>query len=137
MDRNTGARPDQIATIAEQRAAKAIADAKAADMEGMADELAARHSATAVAARDLSKGGSWDIGSKPNGSMYEVQINADPAHFLDWDKPLSEQGPNVQQALKRRATTANTARHRGSRRQMRTAISAFNSAAEAEAEAAR
>jgi hypothetical protein len=28
------------------------------------------------------------------GSMYEVNINADPADFLDWDKPLSEQ-PNV------------------------------------------
>ncbi len=25
------------------------------------------------------------------GRMYEVQINADPEHFLDWDKPLSEQ----------------------------------------------
>ena len=25
------------------------------------------------------------------GRMYEVQINADPADFLDWDKPLSEQ----------------------------------------------
>ncbi len=23
------------------------------------------------------------------GKMYEVNINADPAHFLDWDKPLS------------------------------------------------
>jgi len=27
----------------------------------------------------------------PNGSMYQVRINADPEHFLDWDKPLSEQ----------------------------------------------
>lgn len=25
------------------------------------------------------------------GRMYEVNINADPSHFLDWDKPLSEQ----------------------------------------------
>ena len=33
------------------------------------------------------------------GHMYEVQVNADPAHFLDWDKPLSEQHPNVQAAL--------------------------------------
>jgi hypothetical protein len=33
------------------------------------------------------------------GHMYEVQVNADPAHFLDWDKPLSEQSPHVQQAL--------------------------------------
>lgn len=30
------------------------------------------------------------------GRMYEVNINADPEHFLDWDKPLSEQSPQVQ-----------------------------------------
>jgi hypothetical protein len=30
------------------------------------------------------------------GSMYEVDINADPAHFLQWDKRLSEQSQAVQ-----------------------------------------
>jgi len=34
------------------------------------------------------------------GYMYKVAINAHPDHFLDWDKPLSEQHPNVQNALK-------------------------------------
>jgi len=34
-----------------------------------------------------------------SGKMYEVNINADPEHFLDWDKPLSEQHPSVQQAF--------------------------------------
>ena len=34
------------------------------------------------------------------GHMYEVNVNADPAKFLDWDKPLSEQHPDVQAALK-------------------------------------
>jgi hypothetical protein len=34
------------------------------------------------------------------GHMYQVQINAHPDHFLDWDKPLSEQHPVVQDALK-------------------------------------
>jgi hypothetical protein len=29
------------------------------------------------------------------GRMYEVNINADPEHFLDWDKPLGEQSPQV------------------------------------------
>jgi hypothetical protein len=29
------------------------------------------------------------------GSMYEVNINADPESFLDWDKPLSEQPESV------------------------------------------
>ena len=34
------------------------------------------------------------------GHMYEVNIGADPEHFLDWDKPLSEQSQHVQEALK-------------------------------------
>ena len=33
------------------------------------------------------------------GKMYEVQINAQPDQFLDWDKPLSEQPPPVKEAL--------------------------------------
>jgi len=33
------------------------------------------------------------------GSMYEVEINADPNAFLDWDKPLSEQHPAIRPAL--------------------------------------
>ena len=33
------------------------------------------------------------------GSMYQVSINANPDHFLDWDKPLSEQHPVVQKAV--------------------------------------
>jgi hypothetical protein len=37
---------------------------------------------------------------KPPGRMYEVNINADPAHFLDWDKPLSQMPSEVQQKLK-------------------------------------
>lgn len=36
--------------------------------------------------------------SMNSGRMYEVQINADPNDFLDWDKPLSEQ-PQVLQRL--------------------------------------
>ena len=33
------------------------------------------------------------------GHLYEVNINAHPDHFLDWDAPLSEQHPTVQQAF--------------------------------------
>lgn len=33
------------------------------------------------------------------GSMYEVNIDADPNAFLDWDKPLSEQPEAVQKAI--------------------------------------
>lgn len=35
------------------------------------------------------------------GHMYEVNIAANPDHFLDWDKPLSEQSQHVQEALQR------------------------------------
>lgn len=37
---------------------------------------------------------------QPSSKMYEVNINADPEHFLDWDKPLSEQSEHVQSVLK-------------------------------------
>ena len=37
-------------------------------------------------------------GGLNTGSMYEMQVNADPEAFLDWDKPLSEQ-PQVTQRL--------------------------------------
>jgi len=35
----------------------------------------------------------------PNGSMYQVRINADPEHFLDWDRPLSEHPEIVRRKL--------------------------------------
>lgn len=34
------------------------------------------------------------------GNLYQVHVNAEPDHFLDWDKPLSEQSPYIQRALK-------------------------------------
>lgn len=43
-----------------------------------------------------------DALAKPNaGKMYQVDINADPAHFLDWDKPLNRQAPQIQESLKK------------------------------------
>jgi hypothetical protein len=38
-------------------------------------------------------------GGVARGKMYEVNINAHPDQFLDWDKPLSGQGEAVRQAL--------------------------------------
>jgi hypothetical protein len=32
---------------------------------------------------------------KTPGKLYQVRINADPDHFLDWDKPLSQQSEAV------------------------------------------
>jgi hypothetical protein len=36
---------------------------------------------------------------RAKGSMYEVTINGHPDEFLDWDKPLSEQSPQVREAF--------------------------------------
>ncbi len=38
------------------------------------------------------------------GRTYEVNINANPEHFLDWDKPLGQQSEHVQQAVRKAAT---------------------------------
>ncbi|MGE5164379.1 MAG: hypothetical protein ACM3IH_10200 [Sphingobacteriales bacterium] len=37
---------------------------------------------------------------KPQGRMYEVNINAKPQQFLDWDKPLSQMSEPVRNALR-------------------------------------
>lgn len=36
----------------------------------------------------------------PEAQMYQVKINADPAHFLDWDAPLGAQNPAIQDFAK-------------------------------------
>jgi hypothetical protein len=41
-----------------------------------------------------------DLETSPrSGSLYEVSIDAEPEDLLDWDKPLSEQSPEVKAAL--------------------------------------
>jgi hypothetical protein len=40
------------------------------------------------------------------GSMYQVQVNADPAHFLDWDKPRDQLAPDVQAFAKQNTPQA-------------------------------
>lgn len=37
--------------------------------------------------------------AKNPGSMYEVNINADPERFLDWDKPFAQQHGDVRDAI--------------------------------------
>lgn len=48
---------------------------------------------------------------KPPGRMYQVSIKADPEHFLDWDKPLSEQPQAVRDALDKWNPMAKDARN--------------------------
>jgi hypothetical protein len=54
---------------------------------------------TAAALRYLQAGHELPPVTQPPGHMYEVDINADPDRMLHWDKPLSEQHPDVQRAL--------------------------------------
>src|SRR5262249_44123912 len=35
------------------------------------------------------------------GSLYRVDIDAEPEHFLDWDKPLSEQSQHVYESMRK------------------------------------
>jgi hypothetical protein len=62
----------------------------------------------ALAARGADKGDLHVRSEVPyptkSGKMYEVAIKAHPDEFLDWDKPLSEQHPKVQEAVKATAT---------------------------------
>lgn len=58
-----------------------------------------------------------DLRDKGRGKMYEVNINADPEHFLDWDKPLSEQPPIVQD-MARNADLSHLAPGNRTRRQI-------------------
>ena len=53
--------------------------------------------AAALSKLDELKAAGYD--AKAGGVTYEVSIDADPEHFLDWDKPLSEQPKAVQEAL--------------------------------------
>ena len=48
---------------------------------------------------ELDRSGKFPSPEKSPGHMYEVRINADPEHFLDWDKPLSQQSEKVRDAL--------------------------------------
>lgn len=49
---------------------------------------------------------------RASGRMYEVDIDADPNTFLDWDKPLSEQPENVRRFFSKRADELKSVAHR-------------------------
>lgn len=53
-----------------------------------------------VAAARAIRSGEAETAALP-GHLYEVQINADPASFLDWDAPLVSQPAPVREALTR------------------------------------
>ena len=56
----------------------------------------------AISAAMGKNAGNYDISPalknamNTHGHIYHVRVNANPEHFLDWDKPLSEQHPAIQ-----------------------------------------
>ena len=77
-----------------------------ADSEGVArsyrDDITAKQSQRSVTINTGGPFGPVEILEQDptkTGHMYEVNVAADPEHFLDWDKPLSEQHPVVQNAV--------------------------------------
>ena len=75
------------------RPPRAVPDDLIRQLQSYADD----GSETAARALREIKAGNLSVGH--GGRMYEVGIRANPEHFLDWDKPLSEQHPKVQEAL--------------------------------------
>ena len=64
-------------------------------------ELAKRHPTGKPHAEALERLTAMKTGQAPTspGYLYQARINADPEHFLDWDKPLSAQSDAVRSAL--------------------------------------
>ena len=86
----------------------------AANNEGVVRDLS-----TMINGHDLNSGTWSDAGVKaasridtyfsntaPSGHMYEVQVNANPEHFLDWNKPRDQQPANVQEFAKQNYPSA-------------------------------
>ena len=91
--------PDELENRAERDAARALLNTgdynKGRDRLLYLKQNAERKDA-AQAMRMIRRG---DIKEATPGHLYHVRVNANPEHFLDWDKPLSEQHPRVQSAL--------------------------------------
>ena len=50
-------------------------------------------------AKSLASGRNLLNEARASGHMYDVNINADPARLLDWDRPLREQSPFLREAV--------------------------------------
>lgn len=87
------------------------------DLQNVAKSGPATERQAASDAVDLLKKNADLPDAVQSGKMYEVQINADPEHFLDWDKPLSEQPPIVQE-MARNADLSHLAPGNRTRRQI-------------------
>ena len=91
--------PDELESRPEQAAARALLNTS--DYNKGRDRLLylkknVERGDAAQAMKMIRRG---DIKEANPGYLYHARINAKPEHFLDWDKPLSEQHPHVQKAL--------------------------------------
>jgi hypothetical protein len=101
----SGASTPEEAIASLQRDAQAHS-AKAQDVQNRSDmpsEWIHRQATYSQSqATELNNAADWLSSHKGDlspGRMYQVAIKADPEHFLDWAKPLSEQSEHVQKAL--------------------------------------
>lgn len=72
--------------------AKASYDYHYPNIGAAIQEVSQRPDPQGLEAERLLKSG-W---TPPTGHMYHVRVKANPEHFLDWNKPLKDQHPNVQ-----------------------------------------
>jgi len=83
------------------RLAGRLLDANGGDIDAAIRHLSERESSEAPLTKLLKSWKDQDAKVQINnpGKLYQVSIKAEPEHFLDWDKPLSEQSEHVQKAL--------------------------------------
>jgi len=76
---------------------------RAQSIKGQMREPATKRAQAAVDWLNQNEGAHWTTNPEI-GRMYQVAIKAPPEHFLDWDKPLSEQSPEAKIAVQRLAS---------------------------------
>ena len=98
---------DEISSRADRLSPK-VAEAEYNKMAVLEDLM---NDGDVLGVRERAAGGAYDPAAmdwfekevapkfKGSGSLYEVNIKTDPAEFLDWEKPLSEQPKKVLDAL--------------------------------------
>jgi hypothetical protein len=89
-----GAEPEDIAARV-LLAHKGDRDAAMAELRNRVDTSLARGGSYEGAQKLMQARNIVNTNPGVAGHMYEVNIKADPEHFLDWDKPLSEQSQAV------------------------------------------
>jgi hypothetical protein len=101
-------KPEHLAASLLNTFSKVSKDPRATAMKELASDIA--NPALTPAARqryqatfDLLKSGAElpALTREKAGRTYHVSIKADPDQFLDWDKPLSQQSPKVQESIRR------------------------------------